>query len=350
VAGLRAAQPILVPVALAAFLTVTAMPLLTELRRYRVPTFLAIPIVLLLIIALLVAIGAIATNSLLEIREALPRYLVRFAELYADLLAWLAGHRIVLPSPAQEALIQPAQLVNLATGFLLGFAGFMSLIFLVALITLFLLGESVGIPRKIRLASGASDADLGRYGRIMGEVQRYLAIKTVTSITTGVLIGLWALIVGLDFPLFWGLTAFLLNYIPTIGSLIAAVPAILLAVVQLGPGAALLVAGGYLAVNTVIGSLIEPAVMGRGLGLSPFIVLMSLLFWGWVWGPIGALLSLPLTMAVKIILENTHDLAWIAVLLGPARDDRTALVAGAPKRRREDRTPPRADDGADDGS
>jgi AI-2 transport protein TqsA len=339
VAGLRAAQPILVPVALAAFLTVTAMPLLTELRRYRVPTFLAIPIVLLLIIGLLVAIGAIATNSLLEMREALPRYVVRFAELYTELLAWLAGHRIVLPAPAQEMLIQPVQIVNLATGFLLGFAGFMSLVFLVALITLFLLAESVGIPRKIRLASGGSEADLSRYGRIMEQVQRYLAIKTVTSITTGVLIGLWALIVGLDFPLFWGLTAFLLNYVPTIGSLIAAVPAVLLALVQLGPGGALLVAGGYLAVNTVIGSLIEPAVMGRGLGLSPFIVLMSLLFWGWVWGPIGALLSLPLTMVVKIVLENTSDLAWIAVLLGPARDDRTVLVEGAPKRRREDRGP-----------
>jgi AI-2 transport protein TqsA len=332
VAGLRAAQPILVPLALAAFLTVTSMPLLTELRRY-VPTFVAIPLVLLLIVALLVAIGAIATNSLLEIREALPRYVIRFGVIYGDLLAWLAAHRVVLPGATEEVLVTPTRIVNLATGLLRGFAGFMSVVFLVALITLFLFAEAAGVPRKIRAATGLSELDLNRYGRIMNEVQRYLAIKTATSLSTGILIGIWALVLGLDFALFWGLSAFLMNYIPTIGSLVAAVPAVLLALLQFGPGGALLVASGYLVVNTVIGSLIEPAVMGRGLGLSPFVVLLSLLFWGWVWGPIGALLSLPLTMVVKILLENSQSLAWVAVLLGPAHDERIAEVSGAPRRR-----------------
>jgi AI-2 transport protein TqsA len=333
IAGLRAAQPILVPLALASFLTVTSMPLLTELRRQGLPSFIAIPIVLLLIVSLLVAIGAIATNSLLEIRETLPRYVVRFGALYGDLLGWLAAHRIVLPGAADEILVTPTRIVNLATGLLIGFAGFMSLVFLVALITLFLFAEAAGVPRKIRAATGMSELDLTRYSLIMNQIQRYLAIKTATSLSTGVLIGLWALVLGLDFALFWGLSAFLLNYIPTIGSLIAAVPAVLLGLVQLGPGSALLVAGGYLAINTVIGSLIEPAVMGRGLGLSPFVVLLSLLFWGWVWGPIGALLSLPLTMVVKILLENSPDMAWIAVLLGPAHDQRSGIQTGAPKRR-----------------
>jgi AI-2 transport protein TqsA len=144
----------------------------------------------------------------------------------------------------------------------------------------------------------------------------------VTSMTTGLLVGLWTLAVGLDFPLFWGLTAFLLNYVPTVGSLVAAVPAVALGLVQLGPGGALLVALGYIVINVTIGNLIEPQVMGRGLGLSPLVVLLSLLFWGWVWGPLGMLLSLPLTMVLKIMVENVPQLAWLAVLMGPAHDAR----------------------------
>jgi predicted PurR-regulated permease PerM len=153
---------------------------------------------------------------------------------------------------------------------------------------------------------------------------------------TGLLVGLWTLAVGLDFALFWGLSAFLLNYVPTIGSLVAAVPAIALALVQLGPGAAMLTATGYLVINIGIGNLIEPAVMGKRLDVSPLIVLLSLLFWGWVWGPIGMLLSLPLTMVLKIVFENTPDLAWIAVLMGPARDQRVSALDTAPARRADD--------------
>jgi AI-2 transport protein TqsA len=339
IGGLRVAQPLLVPLALAGLFTVTSLPLLNQLRRARVPSIVAIPLVLLLIVGMLVAIGAIATNSLLEIRDAMPRYTARFTVLYGDALAWLNAHRILGPEAAEEIMVNPTQLVNVATTLFRGFAGFMSLVFLVALITLFLLAETAGVPRKLRAAPGQADVDLHRYGRIMDEIQRYLAIKTITSLSTGILIGIWALIIGLDFPLFWGLSAFLLNYIPTIGSLVAAIPAVLLALLILGPGGALLAAGGYLAVNVVIGNLIEPAVMGRGLGLSPFVVLLSLLFWGFVWGPIGMLLSLPLTMVVKILLENSPRFAWVAILMGPALDDRTRAARVRFTRRAADPQP-----------
>jgi AI-2 transport protein TqsA len=337
IAGLRAAQPLLVPLALAAFLAVTSMPLLKWLRDQGMPSFLAVPMVLLLIIGLLVAVGFIATSSVLEMRELMPAYVDRFSELYDDAIVWLTRHRILVPDAAQEVLWSPGRLMNLVTGLLRGLAGFMSRVFLVALITLFLLAEASGVPRKLRALPGQGDADLNRYGIIMAEIQRYLAIKTITSLSTGVMIGLWALFVGLDFPLFWGLTAFLLNYVPTIGSLVAAVPAILLALVQLGPGGALLVGSGYLVVNTVIGSLIEPAVMGRGLGVSPFVVLVSLLFWGWVWGPIGMLLSLPLTMVLKILLENSEQFAWVGVLMGPSGDARAPVPVATPRVRRRKR-------------
>lgn len=338
IAGLRSARPVLVPLALAVFLVVTSLPILRELRRNRVPDLVAVPLVLMLIVSMLIGVGAIALNSIMQIRDSLPQYVARFTELYDSILAWLGEHRIIAPEAAAEIMVSPPQLVELATGVIREFAGFMSLVVLVALITLFMLAEAGGVPRKVRAAMGRDDADLGRYGRVMAEIQRYLAIKTAVSMATGLLVGLWTFGVGLDFALFWGLTAFLLNYIPTIGSLIAAVPAILLALVQLGPGGAMFTFTGYLVINIGIGNLLEPAVMGRQLSVSPLIVLLSLLFWGWVWGPVGALLSLPLTMVLKIVFENTHDLAWIAVLMGPASDQRRSVLPTAAARRADDLT------------
>jgi predicted PurR-regulated permease PerM len=140
----------------------------------------------------------------------------------------------------------------------------------------------------------------------------------MVSLATGVLVAVWLVVLGLDYPLLWGLLAFLLNYVPNIGSIIAAVPAVLLAVVQLGILRALLVAAGFLVVNLVMGGAVEPRFMGRGLGLSTLVVFLSLLFWGWLLGPVGMLLSVPLTMTVKIALDSREDTRWAAVLLGAA--------------------------------
>jgi AI-2 transport protein TqsA len=178
---------------------------------------------------------------------------------------------------------------------------------------------------------GQQDADLSRFARITLEVQRFLGIKTLTSLATGTLIGVWTWAMGLDFPLLWGLIAFLFNYIPSIGSIIAAVPAIAVALLQFGVSRAILVALGFLAVNITIGNLIEPNVMGRRLGLSPLVVVLSLLFWGWVLGPVGMFLSVPLTVIVKIMLENTDDFRWLAVLLDSPRGMRPALPPSEPQ-------------------
>ena len=135
---------------------------------------------------------------------------------------------------------------------------------------------------------------------------------------TGIAIGIWLAILGVNHAFLWGLFAFLLNYVPNIGSIIAAIPAVLLALIQLGLGSAILVGIGYLVVNVVVGSIIEPKYMGKGLGLSTLVVFLSLVFWGWVLGPVGMVLSVPLTMVLKIGLESKEDTRWIAVLLGSA--------------------------------
>ena len=167
--------------------------------------------------------------------------------------------------------------------------------------------------------------DRRRVTKIVREVQDYLGIKTVVSLATGLLIGVLTWLLGLDFPILLGLIGFVMNYIPTVGSIVAAVPALLLSVVQFGSvGNFTLVAVGYGVINTVFGNIIEPNLLGRRLGLSTLVVVLSLLFWAWVWGPVGALLAVPLTMIVKIMLENTEDLRWVAILLdkSPPQDVR----------------------------
>jgi hypothetical protein len=149
------------------------------------------------------------------------------------------------------------------------------------------------------------------------------------SLATGLAIGLLAWLLGLDFPILLGLIGFVMNYIPTVGSLLAALPALFLSVLQFtSVGHLLLVAGGYGAINMVFGNLIEPNLMGKRLGLSTLVVILSLLFWAWVWGPVGALLAVPLTMIVKIMLENTEDLRWVAILLDKSPPQLMTSVAG----------------------
>jgi predicted PurR-regulated permease PerM len=142
-----------------------------------------------------------------------------------------------------------------------------------------------------------------------------LAIKTVASLGAGIVVAIWVWALGIDFPVIWGLLAFLLNFIPNLGSIIAAVPPVLLGYIQFGIGRALLVAAGFGLVNLVFGNVVEPKLMGRKLGLSTLVVFLSLIFWGWVWGPAGMLLSVPITMVVKIALESNPSTRWISILL-----------------------------------
>lgn len=163
-------------------------------------------------------------------------------------------------------------------------------------------------------------SELDKYSLIINGVNRYLGIKTLTSLVTGIVIAVWLAIQGVDFPVMWGVFAFMLNYIPNIGSIIAAVPAVLLALIQLGPLPAGMAAIGFLVVNILVGSVIEPKVMGQGIGLSVLVVFLSLAFWGWVLGPVGMLLSVPLTMAVKIALSGRESTKWLSILLGSNKE------------------------------
>ena len=184
-----------------------------------------------------------------------------------------------------------------------------------------LLLEVTSIEEKVKYIRDDSNTNLARYGNVIAQVQKYLFIKTLISIFTGILIGVILNLLGMKGAALWGFIAFLLNYIPNIGSILAAIPPVLVALIsQTHLSDALILSGEviilFVAVNIVFGSILEPWFMGKSLGLSPLVVFLSMVFWGWTWGIAGMLLSVPLTMTVKIFFENTTDLSWFSVLLG----------------------------------
>ena len=192
---------------------------------------------------------------------------------------------------------------------------------LILLTMTFILLEWSGFREKTRVAFAHSEEQLARFAEISDNIKKYLMLKTLISLATGVLVTVWLIILQVDFPLLWGTLAFVLNFIPNIGSLIAAVPPVLLAFLQMGFSGAVFTALGYLVVNFILANLIEPRVMGEGVGLSTLVVFLSLVFWGWVLGPIGMLLSVPLTMISRILLDAVDETRWIAVLMGPRQPE-----------------------------
>ena len=318
VAGMKAAESILVPFLVAAFLALICGPPMFWLQRRGVPSVLALLIVVAVICGIGVGVGALLGSSFKDFTAALPTYQVRLQERTDALVAWMDDLGIPLPANVLSFfdVVNPGQIMQLVGRVVSGLGGLVTNSFLIALTVVFILLEASSFPAKLRAAFGDSRGAFGRFDQVAANVNRYLAIKTAVSLATGVMIAVWLAVVGVDFPLLWGLLAFLLNYIPNIGSIIAAVPAVLLAVIQLGPGPAGLAALGYLVSNFVMGNVIEPRFMGRGLGLSTLVVFLSLVFWGWVFGAVGMLLSVPLTMTVKIALESSEETRWIAILLG----------------------------------
>jgi len=320
VAGLKWATPVVIPILIAMFLAMICLPAVKWLERHRVPSVLAIAIVLGTLVVALLLLTAVVSNSVRDFSNSIGQYEHRFDEMVKSTKAWLADLGLDVKAVRFEDYLNTDKLLRMVAntaGSAISTAGDFLVILFVAI---FMLLEAQGLPGKLRRAAGDPDADLSRYNQALESVYQYLSVKTWLSLLTGVLVAIFLAIVGVDYPILWGLVAFLFNYIPNIGSIIAAVPATLLALVQMGWDGALIVVAGYVTLNMVIGNVIEPRVMGQKMGISPLVVIVSLIFWNWILGPIGMLLSVPLTTVVKIWLEHTEDGRPIAVLLGPAEE------------------------------
>lgn len=329
--GIQAASAILVPFLLSVFIAIVCNPLIHWLMRRRLPQWAALSAVLILIILLGLLLAGLIGRSLTDLTRLQPEYRQQLGGQIGWIVEKLAAFNIHLDRQQLMESLNPNALMSMTIRLLSGLGGVMGNLFLILLTVTFMLLEASSISVKIHLALHDPEMKLRQIDQFLAAVNRYLAIKTLISLGTGLAVGilLWAL--DVRYFVLWSVVAFLLNYIPNIGSIIAALPVIAQVIVFQGPMTALLVTTGYLVINTITGSVIEPRWMGRDLGLSTLVVFLSLIFWGWLLGTVGMLLSVPLTMIVKIALESTEEGRWLAVLLGPAQELERELESPAAK-------------------
>ena len=319
VAGIRAASSIFVPFLLAAFVSLLCAPALFWLQERGLPTAIALLVVLAGLAGVGFVFGSLVGTSITEFTAALPGYQARFTDLIASLPATLEARGIDLDiGEGDTNPFNPQAALGLVGNLAGNLGALLNNAFLLFLTVCFILLEASSFPYKVRAAFGHSPAIDARMTEIGIAVRRYLGIKTLTSMATGFLAYGVLIVLGVKFAPLWGLIAFLLNFVPAIGSALAAVPPVALALVDNSPQTAAFVGLGYLAINVSIGNFLEPRVMGEGVGISPLVVLLSLFFWGWVLGPVGMVLAVPLMVIIRILLDTQEETSWIATLLGPA--------------------------------
>jgi predicted PurR-regulated permease PerM len=312
IGGLKIGRPILVPFLVATFLAVITYPLVRFLKANRFSRGMAIFLVVSFVLALLGSFIWLLGDSAERFAEVMPQHMDRLSEEFS---AWLESHNISEHSVEFSETLQ-APMVKVVTLIASSLATAVSSLLMVTILLCFMLLEAETFPTKLEVAFGAERGPMAKLREYELDLQSYLVVKTLMCAVTGLAVGCLCWSLNLEFPLLLGVIAFLLNYIPTIGSIIAAVPAIMIAGVTFGLGKAAFVAGGYLAINMVIGNILDPQVVGQKIGLAPLVVVTSLVFWGWILGPVGMILSVPLTMALKIYLEHTQNFQWAAILMG----------------------------------
>lgn len=324
-AGIKAASIVFVPFLLSIFIAIAVSPLINWCSQYKIPRWLSVTFVILLIVVIGFMLAGLITQSLAEFRENLPTYKEQLSEEFAWVVAKLAIINIHIDQNIIVSYLDPGMAMTMATNFITGMGTVLSNVFLILLTVIFMLFEAETMPRRVHIALADPDMNLTHIDRFLQSVNQYLVIKMLVSLGTGLCIGVWLYFLGVDHYMLWAVLSFMLNFIPNIGSIIAAIPAVLMAFVEFGFVQAGLAGLGFIVVNMVMGNVVEPRFLGKGLGLSTLVVFLSLIFWGWLLGTVGMLLSVPLTMVVKIGLESRESTRWLAILL--SGDDNDLLAS-----------------------
>lgn len=320
-----AASTLVNSILMALFISIICAQPIAWLQRKRVPQWLAIVIVFVGIIAIFSVLGDVVGRSVSSFVKQAPQYELSLDQIEISVQDFLDENGLGIVAGDAADLLDPGQVMGYTSGLLGQVGSFMGNTLTIMFLVLFLLMEMDSVNLKAQAILKGSSASIDYLSTIGQSIRHYLSIKTFTSLLTGGIIWLALLLIGLDYAILWGLIAFLLNYIPNIGSILAAVPAVLFAMVQFGFGGALGVTAVFLSVNMIVGNLIEPKVMGQGLGLSTFVVFFSLIFWGFVLGSVGMFLSVPLTIAIKIMLEQNPSTRGIAIALGTQEEAQMIL-------------------------
>ena len=316
-AGLRFAAPLIVPLVFAVFIATLSSPAVLFFVHRGMPRPFAVLAVLAIDLAALITVLSLIGSALTDLTVELPRYRERLEVVLENLSTHLKHSGLHVATGQLENALSPDSLMTVVGDLLTGAAELVGKFMIVLLTVGFLLLEATGLREKMKLVLAHSDQDLERFGAAATDVQKYLFVKTAMSLMTALAVTPLFYAFDVDFPLLWAVLTFLLNFIPQLGSALAGTPPIVLVLLMHGPTQALGLAAAYIAVNFTLGNIVEPRIMGRALGMSPLVVLISMFFWGWLWGPVGALLAVPLTMSAKIASSYISELSWISILLGP---------------------------------
>ncbi len=343
IAGMKLGASLLVPLLLAFFIAVVCTEPIQWLNRRGLPMRGAVVLTLLVLAGMLTLLGFLVVNSFSTFVDALPEIETRLYQAYWQLLNRLSSLGLAIDPDEIEALFSGAGDTAWMPALLGEVGNFFMQSMVVSLLVVFMMFETLNFRDKVSLALENPAPSLKRFGEFSMTLKRYLAVKTTISLVTGILIWLSCFLIGVKFALLWAVLAFALNFIPNIGSAIAAVPPVLLLLVSQngGLGDALLLSFAYLGINFVLGNLLEPRLMGRALGLSTLVAFLSLVVWGWIFGVVGLLLSVLLTMTLKIALDSHPQTRWMAHLLGPGshiraeKGKRLSQASRPPSRRRK---------------
>ncbi|MFT7005344.1 MAG: AI-2 transport protein TqsA [Sulfurimonas sp.] len=314
-AGVKSAASIVVPFLLSVFIAIVLSPAYKYFNKKGLPNGLSLTLVIALFVIFLASVARLVGTSAQEFSSNIGFYEEQIIAAFGQISAFAVNLGFDLPEKEIVSIINPKQIMQLTSGIIQGIGSIFTNGFVILLSVIFMLLESGHFVSKISFATSDNNV-INNIEEILSKIKRYMVLKALISLFTGLVIWVALLIIGTDYAFLWAVLAFLLNFIPNIGSIIAAAPAVLLTLVQLDYISALMVTCVYVAVNVVIGSVIEPKIMGKGLGLSTLVVFLSLLFWGWLLGIVGMLLSIPLTMMAKIVLDANENTRWMAVLLG----------------------------------
>ena len=335
ITGLKLGQSFFVPVLLAGFIATVSFPITSWLRKRRVPMPIAVLLTVLVDFAFMTGVVIIVITLTGDLESKWQdRYYPAMNSKIEEVRETAVGVLENLKIPEARETVDnyatieiPAQIGKNFDPFDLGkdvavrVLGFLGSTLLILILTVFMLSEARMFGRRVNAILEARGPNLDRLMNSSADIQRYLAMKTVVSLATGVLAGFLCWAAGLDFYILWGILAFALNFIPVLGSIIAGIPPFILAFLVDGGPSALAVGVGYISINIFLGNFLEPMLMGRRFGLSTLVVIISVLFWGFVWGPVGMFLAVPLTMVLKVMLDNSDELRWIAVAITKEKSD-----------------------------
>jgi len=317
-AGMRVAAPIIGPILIALIITIAWSPGSTWLRRkgWR-PSIAALTGIVLGVMGMALFV-ALVWSSLTQLQDNLPGYQPRVAAiqlLITDLLADLPFDTSRIFS---TETLRPSSIVGYALRFIRNLTATAGNLFVLVLVMAFMMLEAVRYPQKLRDALASSSTGVEQFNRFGASIRSYVVINATFGLIAAAINTVLLLILGVDYAILWGVLSFLLSFVPNIGFAIALVPPALLALVQFGFARAGMVVGGYTLINFLVDNVFKPRFVGESLDLSPIVVVLSLIFWGWLLGPLGALVAIPLSIAAKFFFEAFEESRWIAHLMSDA--------------------------------